>query len=410
MPATSARGQGGEEIVRAEAPHVLAALVRRYGQFELAEEATQDALFEALRSWGTDLPDNPRGWLIRIAQRRLIDSLRAEYARAEREHRYAVAGEPGDQSPSPHDDSLELLFLCCHSVLSPALAIPLTLRAVCGLTTSEIASAFFVPSPTMGQRISRAKSKLRGIPLVPADSTSLRSERLDSVLSVLSIMFNEGYTSSAGESLDRADIASEALRLTTMLHRAFPEHAETEGLLALMLLHTARRPARISDNLPVPIEQQNRALWISDLIQSGIYHVEHALATGPLGRFQLMAAITAIHCETADASSTDWCQILALHDLLLVTDPSPMARLSRIVALSRVHGPRYALLELDELCRSPLAALSHRSEAIRGHLLADIGDQPGAEAAFRAAAASTRSIPERQHLLARAEQVRRARE
>lgn len=409
MPADDARGYSDKDIVRAEAPHVLAALVRQYGHFELAEEATQDALFEASRQWGPEPPQNPRGWLIRVAQRRMIDALRAEYARADREQRHAVANELVDQTPPSDDDSLDLLFLCCHSILSPTLAIPLTLRAVCGLTTTEIASAFFVPPATIGQRISRAKSKLRGMSLAPAGCNIQSSERRDSVLNILSIMFNEGYASSGGDCLDRPDIANEALRLTTMLHRAFPEHAETEGLLALMLFHTARRPARAIDNVPIPIEQQNRSLWNIELIQAGVSHIEDAMARGPLGRFQLMAAIAAIHCEATEASATDWHQILALYDLLVLIDPSPMARLSRIVALAKVRGPRGALLELDELCSDPSASTSHRSGAIRGHLLAELGDHTGAEAAFRAAAASTRSVPERRYLLARAELAREVR-
>lgn len=397
-----------EDLWRREAPQVLGALVRRYGHFELAEEAVQDALLEAAGAWPRDgVPANPRGWLIRVAQRRLVDALRSEYARSAREDRYALT-EPvqvvpiGEHVDVDRDDSLDLLLLCCHPALSDASAVALTLRAVAGLTTDEIAAAFFVPSATMGQRISRAKATIAEAH-VDLDVAEAEFEtRLRSVLRVLYLVFNEGYASSGGESLIRVDLCHEAVRLTRLVHARLPDHAETTALLALELLHEARRPARVRDGEPVSLGDQDRSLWDAALIAEGTTLADAAMARGPLGPFQLQAAIAALHCGAAAAADTDWLQVLALYDLLVRVDPSPMVPVSRAVAVARVHGPAAGLRALDEAAQSPALARSHRVEVVRAHLLEELGDVTGAVTAYRNAARATRSEPERRHLLARA--------
>lgn len=400
---------GDEDLLRREAPQVLAALVRRYGHFELAEEAVQDALIEAARTWSTDArPTNPRGWLIRVAQRRLVDAMRSEYSRATREERYALTN-PVQVMPLAEDlsrdDSVDLLFMCCHPSLTPGSAVALTLRALAGLSTDEIGAAFFVPSTTMGQRISRAKKTIAAahihLDIDPADV----SKRLSSVLAVLYLMFSEGYTTSAGAQLTRVELSAEAIRLTRMVLQKLPEHTEVAALLALELLHEARRPTRERDGLPTPLDEQDRSQWDTTLIAEGTELIDTAMARGPLGPYQVQAAIAAVHCSTDNAADTDWLQILALYDVLLRVDPSPMALVSRAVALARVHGPDAGLKALDEAARSPLLAHSHRVAAVRGHLLEEQGDRIGAVDAYRRAARATKSQPERRHLLAQAERL-----
>lgn len=388
-----------EDLWRRETPQVLAALVRRYGHFHLAEEAVQEALLEAATTWRT-IPEHPRGWLIRVAQRRLIDSLRSEYARAVREERFALdeTALPGEE---PADDSLELLFLCCHSSLTPPSAVALTLRAVGGLTTDEIAAAFLVPSSTMGQRIARAKSTISSSGVGFGSGLADIDGRLESVLTVLYLIFNEGYAASAGEQVIRVDLASEAIRLTRMLYAVLPSHAEVGGLLALMLLHQARRPARERDGAPVPIAEQDRTLWDGALIAEGTDLVDRAMTLGPPGRYQLLAAISALHDNAASDADTDWLQILGLHDVLRRFDPSPMLLVSRAVAVAKVHGPGAGLDALDALTADPHLARNHRIDAVRGHLLEAAGDREGAVAAYRKAAKATRSTPEQRYLLGR---------
>lgn len=403
-----ARRWDGEELLRREAPQVLAALVRRYGNFELAEESVQDALLEAFRVWPADgAPASPRGWILRVAQRRLIDALRSEYARTAREERFA-ASEPtrsaavDDGASGDIDDSLDLLFLCCHPSLTPASAVALTLRAVGGLTTEEIASAFFTTPATMGQRISRAKAAIAREGLGGRPRGADFDRRVDAVLAVLMLMFSEGYAASGGDDLVRPDLCAEAIRLTRMLHGAMPSHSETQGLLALELLDSSRREARERDGIPVPLSEQDRATWDRAMIEEGRAHVEAALARGPLGRFQLLAAIAAVHSEAASAEDTDWPQVLALFALLRRFDPSPMARLSSIVALAHVHGPRAGLEALRTAEADGQVAPAHRVEAVRAHLLEETGDLRGAETAYASAARQTRSTPERRYLASRA--------
>lgn len=395
-----------EDLLRREAPQVLGALVRRHGQFHLAEEAVQEALFEASRQWpAAGVPDRPRGWLVRVAQRRLVDSLRSESSRREREDRVAreaVGPDPAGRLPD-QDDSLQLLLLCCHEAVSPASAVALTLRAVGGLTTEEIAAAFLVPAATMGQRISRAKAAIAdaGARFEVPEGDDLAT-RLGSVLTVLYLMFNEGYASSGGDVLTRVDLSGEAIRLTRLVVAEHPRHAEAAGLLALELLAEARRPARERDGMPIPLDQQDRGCWDAELIAEGCALAEAAIRLGPLGRFQLQAAIAAVHCSAATAEDTDWRQVLALHVLLARYDDSPMATVSRAVAVARVEGPPAGLALLDGLVDDPRLKRSHRLDAVRAHLLRDSGDRRAAATAFRAAARATRSVPERRYLLAQA--------
>lgn len=398
-----------EDLWRREAPQVLLALVRRYGHFPLAEEAVQDALLEAATAWAGELPVNPRGWLIRVAQRSLIDSMRSEYSRTAREERYSRAeplqAVPLEATTPRQDDSLDLLFLCCHPSLSPSSAVALTLRAVGGLTTDEIAAAFFVPSATMGQRISRAKKTVAGVRIDLDTSRDDFPSRLDAVLTVLYLMFNEGYTSSGGDHLTRVDLSAEAIRLTRSLHAQFATHVEISALLALQLLHEARRATRERDGMPTPLNEQDRLRWDGPLIAEGTRLVDEAMALGPVGPYQLQAAIAALHCAAATPEDTDWRQILALYDLLTQIRPSPMLSVSRAVAVARVHGARAGLTALNIADQSPQLAHSHRVVAVKGHLLKELGDPDGAATAFRHAAKLTRSQPEKRYLLAQLAQI-----
>ena len=325
-----------EGLLRQLAPQVLGAVVRRYGHFDTAEDATQEALLAAATQWPTDgLPDNPRGWLITVASRRLTDLLRSEHARRRRED--AVArwtlphqwlSPPADRPPSESDDTLILLFMCCHPALSPASQIALTLRAVGGLNTAEIARAFLVPEATMTRRISRAKQRIKdsGVPF-GMPSGSERSERLGAVLHVLYLIFNEGYAATSGPSLQRVELSAEAIRLTRMVHRVLPDDGEVTGLLALMLLTDARRPARTGpDGALIPMDEQDRSLWTADHIAEGVALVTDALHRGAAGPYQLQAAIAALHDEAPSAEATDWPQIMALYELLMRASENPMVR------------------------------------------------------------------------------------
>jgi RNA polymerase sigma factor (sigma-70 family) len=393
-----------EDLLRELAPQVLGAVVRRHGDFHDAEDAVQEALLAAAQQWPRDgVPDSPDGWLVAVALRRLTDQVRSEVARRRREERLAVHEPPGAPAvASEHDDSLTLLFLCCHPTLAPGSAIPLTLRAVGGLTTAEIARAFLVPEATMAQRISRAKRQIRasGVPFA-LPSAEERPARLRSVLHVLYLMFNEGYATSTGSGVVRRDLSAEAIRLTRMLRGALPDDPEVAGLLALMLLGEARRPARTGPaGELVPLTEQDRSLWDRALIEEGVALVSDALSSGAVGEYQLQAAISAVHDEAPSAADTDWPQILALYGLLEQMTDNPMVTLNRAVALAMVQGPAAALALLETVAER--LAGHHRLHAVRAHLLEMAGDEQTAVEEYRAAAGRTTSLAERDHLNARA--------
>ncbi|MET9670689.1 sigma-70 family RNA polymerase sigma factor [Streptomyces sp. NPDC006475] len=401
-----------EDLLRRHAPQVLGALVRRYGHFDLAEDAVQEALLAAAEQWpDSGIPDNPRGWLIRVASRRLTDQLRSEEARRRREETVATlmprdaftAPAPGESRAPAEDDTLTLLFLCCHPELTPAAQIALTLRAVGGLTTAEIARAHLVPEATMAQRVSRAKQRVRGLPFRQPGPED-RDRRLAAVLQVLYLIFNEGYTATSGRALHRADLAREAIRLTRAIRRLLPQEGAVTGLLALMLLTDARSSARTGPGGElIPLDEQDRGLWDRAAIDEGSALVEEALGQGPAGVYQLQAAIAALHDEAVSAEDTDWPQILALYDLVVRLAPEPMAELGRAVAVAMVRGPEAGLAELDGL-EDGLAG-HHRLDAVRAHLLEKAGDVEGARAAYQLAAQRTLSIPEARYLRARASRL-----
>jgi RNA polymerase sigma factor (sigma-70 family) len=397
---------GIEGLLRRLAPQVLGVLVRRHGRFDACEDAVQEALLAAALQWPEQgVPENPYGWLITVASRRLTDELRAESARVRREETvYALEpAEAGEEAPG-HDDTLTLLFLCCHPALSGASQVALTLRAVGGLTTAEIAQAFLVPEATMAQRISRAKATLKksDIPFA-APVADERDERLRAVLQVLYLIFNEGYTATSGPELARADLTAEAIRLARIVHRLLPSDGEVAALLALMLLTDARRPARTRpDGSLVPLAEQDRSLWDAAAIREGIALVSGALAAGPLGAYRLQAAIAAVHVEAARAEDTDWREILALYELLEAVAPNPMVTLNRAVALAMVRGPEAGLALLATLDADERVAGHHRLHAVRAHLLERAGDTEAAEGAYREAARRTTSLPERRYLEERA--------
>jgi RNA polymerase sigma factor (sigma-70 family) len=401
--------------VRRLVPEVLGALVRRYGHFDACEDAVQEALVAAAAQWPTEgWPSNPRGWLVTVASRRLTDQLRSDAARRRREELDAARTPPPpaggdaaldlDARGPVGDDTLTLLFLCCHPALSPGSQVALTLRAVGGLSTAEIARAFLVPEATMAQRISRAKQRIKaagaGFELPPPAE---RAQRLGVVLQVLYLVFNEGYTATSGTRLVRAELTAEAIRLVRELHRLVPGDGEVAGLLALMLLTDARRPARTApDGSLVPLSEQDRTLWDADAIAEGVALVTRALSNGPLGPYQLQAAIAAVHDEAPSAEATDWAQILALYTVLERTAPNPMVALNRAVALAMVRGPAAGLAVLDSLSTDERIAGSHRLVSVRAHLLEMAGDRHAARSGYREAARRTTSEPERRHLLTRA--------
>ena len=392
-----------EDLLHRLAPQVLGALVRRYGRFDACEDAVQEALLAAALQWPVEgEPDNPSGWLITVASRRLTDQLRSEHARRRREETLASEVAPGEAVDE--DDTLTLLFMCCHPALSPPSQLALTLRAVGGLTTAQIASAFLVPEATMAQRISRAKQRIRateipfGMPPEPE-----WSERLRVVLHVLYLIFNEGYTATSGPDLQRLELTREAIRLTREVRRLLPDDGEVAGLLALMLLTDARRAARTRpDGALVPLAKQDRALWDRGLIREGVDLVSDTLARAPLGPYQVQAAIAAIHDEAPRARDTDWPQILALYDVLERLSPNPMVTLNRAVAVAMVHGPRAGLRLLETLDDDDRVAAHHRLEVVRGHLLEMAGDHAAATTSYRTAARRTTSLPERRYLEGRA--------
>jgi RNA polymerase sigma factor (sigma-70 family) len=401
-----------ENLLHECAPQVLAVLTRRHGQFDVCEDAVQEALLAAFVQWPRDgIPEQPRGWLLTVATRWLIDHWRSDRARREREANTALAEVEVDP-PSSYDDSLTLLFLCCHPALTPPSQIALTLRAVGGLTTAEIAAAFFVPESAMAKRISRAKQAIRaagaGFEPPPPDQ---RADRVRTVLHALYLIFNEGYTASMGPTLLRPDLTTEAIRLGRLLHQTMPGHGEAAGLLALMLLTDARRAARTDPaGRLVPLEEQDRTRWNQSGIAEGLALLHATLGTAAVGPYQIQAAIAALHDEAATAADTDWAQILALYRVLDAIAPGPLVTLSQVVAVAHVDGPKAALARLDTVDRDGPPAHGHRLDAVRGHLLEQLGDLPGARHAYERAARATASRPEQEYLRVRAAQLSTAEE
>ncbi len=404
-----------EDLLRRLAPQVLGAVVRRYGQFDLAEDAVQEALVAAAQQWPADgVPDSPKGWLITVASRRLTDLLRAESARRRREDtvaRWTLTGDSlapaADRPAAGSDDTLILLFLCCHPSLSTASQIALTLRAVGGLSTAEIARAFLVPEATMTRRITRAKQRIKdsGLPFgmpAPAD----RGARLGAVLHVLYLIFNEGYASTAGPALHRSELSAEAIRLTRMVRRLLPDDGEVAGLLALMLLTDARRPARTGpDGALIPMAEQDRSRWNAAYVAEGVALLTEALPRGATGPYQLQAAIAAIHDEAPSADETDWPQILALYELLMRISGNPVVALNHVVAVAMVHGPQAGLDRLSAVQADERMAADHRVPAVRAHLQELAGDLRAARESYRAAAARTASLPQQRYLHGRADRL-----
>jgi len=415
-----------ENLLRELAPQVLGAVIRRFGDFGAAEDAVQEAMLAAALQWPTEgLPDNPRGWLIQVAARRMTDHLRSESARRRRE---SVAATSRDEKVMPsvgvpslasfvsnltrqgsaletdQDDTLILLFMCCHPALTSSSAVALTLRAVGGLTTGEIARAFLVPDSTMAQRISRAKQSIKtsGVPF-SLPSRGERSERLTAVLHVLYLIFNEGYTSSFGARLQRTELSGEAIRLARALRALLPDETEVAGLLALMLLTDARRPARTgADGELIPLDKQDRTLWSQSAIAEGVALISDTLSRGAIGPYQLQAAIAAVHDEATRSEDTDWPQILALYGLLKRMSDNPMVVLNHAIAVGMVHGPRAALELLKALDSDERLAGHYRIDAVRAHLFEMAGDRSAAIEHYRAAAGRTTSIPERDYLTTQA--------
>jgi RNA polymerase sigma factor (sigma-70 family) len=394
-----------ENLLRELAPQVLGAVMRRYKDFAAAEDAVQEALIAATTHWPEQgIPNNPRGWLIQVAVRRMTDSVRSEIARRRREETVAVEAEvsavPVELVNVEHDDTLILLFMCCHPALTASSAIALTLRAVGGLTTAEIAKAFLVPEATMAQRISRAKQSIKssGVPFTMPEEAE-RAERLSAVLHVLYLIFNEGYASSIGPQLQRSDLANEAIRLTRATQQLLPQNGEVAGLLALMLLTDARRLARTGKNGElIPLDRQDRSLWEQGEIAEGVALISETLGKGSIGSYQLQAAIAAVHDEAMQAEETDWPQILTLYSLLKRMSDNPMVTLNHAIAAAMVHGPGKGLELLQVLDSDPRLQEHYRLDAVRGHLFEMAGEREKAITHYREAAAKTTSIPEREYL------------
>jgi RNA polymerase sigma factor (sigma-70 family) len=394
-----------ERLLRELAPQVLGALVRRYGDFDTCEDAVQEALLAAAVQWPEQgIPEHPRGWLVTVASRRWIERWREEAARRRREQTVAALAPPPPEAVPAVDDTLTLLLLCCHPLLTRASQVALTLRAVGGLTTAEIARAFLVPEATVAQRISRAKQRIRASGAefhLPPEAE--RSQRIAAVLQVLYLIFNEGYTASSGPALHRVELSGQAIRLARELHRMLPGDGEVAGLLALMLLTDARRPARTGpDGALVPLAEQDRTRWDATAIAEGVALVTGALASAPIGPYQLQAAIAAVHDEAPSFEATDWDQILGLYELLERLAPGPMVELNRIVAVAMVHGPEAGLRQLTEAETSPGLAGHHRLDAVRAHLLELAGQTEAARASYQLAARRTLSLAERRYLTSRA--------
>jgi RNA polymerase sigma factor (sigma-70 family) len=395
-----------EPLLRELAPSVLGVLVRRHRDFDACEDALQEALLAAARTWPVDgRPDNPTGWLVTTATRRLVESWRRDAARRRREEDDAAREVPPAEPPPGTDDTLALLVLCCHPALAPPAQVALTLRAVGGLTTAEIARGLLVAEATVAQRISRAKARIAAAGARFAEpSPAEREERVPAVLEVLYRIFTEGHTASSGDELQRTDLSAEAIRLARQLHAGRPEHGEVTGLLALMLLTDARRPSRTRpDGSLVPLTEQDRGLWDRAAIVEGTTLVEGVLADAEPGRFQVQAAIAAVHDVAASADATDWAQILGLYGVLEVLAPSPLVTLNRLVALAMVEGPDAGLARLEAL--APTLEGHHRVDAVRAHLLERLGEHQAAAQAYREAARRTLNGPERRYLTRRAAEL-----
>jgi len=404
-----------EHLLRELAPQVLGAVMRRYRDFAASEDAVQESLIAAAEQWPRDgIPNSPRGWLIQVAMRRMTDHVRSEISRRNREFELAqelpvvVAPVIYSEPEMDPEDALVLLFMCCHPALTPTSAIALTLRAVGGLTTGEVAKAFLVPEATMAQRISRAKQsvKVSQVPFSLPEAPE-RAQRLGSVMHVLYLIFNEGYTVSSGDALNRTDLSGEAIRLTRLLHSLLPSDPEVMGMLALMLLTEARRTARTGPSGElIPLDEQDRSLWDRQLITEGIALVTKAMAHGAVGEYQLQAAIAAVHDEAPDVHSTDWPQILALYSVLNRMSDNPMVALNHAIATSMVYGPRAGLALLEPLDRDERLSGTHRLDAVRAHLLERAKDRDAAIASYLAAAEKTTNLPERTYLMMRAAHLR----
>lgn len=403
-----------ESLLRQLAPEALGAVVRRSHDFAQAEDAMQEAMIAAAEQWPVEgIPDNPRGWLVRVALRRVADQVRSEVARHNREMAVAAEGpavtQPvlfGEPLIDP-GDTLVLFFMCCHPALTTASAIALTLRAVGGLTTPEIARAFLVPESTIGQRISRAKGTIKSsrIPFSLPDPGEYR-DRLGSVLHVLYLIFNEGYTSTSGAELNRTDLSNEAIRLTRAVCHLLPESGDAAGLLALMLLTDARRAARTGPaGELIPLDEQDRDLWNQDAIREGVALASAALSKGEIGEYQVQAAIAAVHDEAVRAEDTDWKQIAGLYEILLRLSENPMISLNYAIARAMVDGPEAGLALLTPLENDERLQGNHRLDAVRAHLLERIGQKDQAIASYRRAASATTSIPERKYLLSKASRL-----
>jgi RNA polymerase sigma factor (sigma-70 family) len=387
-------------------------LVRRYGHFDTAEDATQEALLAAATTWpAAGRPDNPLGWLITVASRRLTDLLRSEQARQRRQdivsqqllstERTAPAA---DQRAPDADDTLILLFMCCHPALSPASQIALTLRAVGGLTTLEIARAFLVPEATMTRRITRAKQTIKdsGLPFRMPAAAEL-GERLNAVLHVLYLIFNEGYASTSGANLYRTDLSSEAIRVSRAVHEQLPNDPEVSGLLALMLLTDARRAARAGPHGElIPMAEQDRSLWNAAAIAEGVTLVTEALRVGKPGQYQLQAAIAAVHDEAPSMDATDWTEIVALYEVLLQVANNPIVELNHAVAVGMAHGPRAGLQLIDKLQADSRVAEDYRLHAVRAHLLEMAGEIAYAHESYLAAAERAPNLAQQRYLYAQA--------
>ena len=416
-----------ENLLRELAPQVLGAVIRRFGDFGEAEDAVQEALLAASLQWPHEgLPDKPRGWLIQVAARRLTDHVRRETARRRRETiaatdpsqsqdvaptvgvpsfaGFAFRFDTSGANDAEPDDTLILLFMCCHPALTPSSAIALTLRAVGGLTTAEIAKAFLVPESTMAQRISRAKQSIKtsGVPF-SMPTRAERADRLGAVLHVLYLIFNEGYTSSFGARLHRTELSSEAIRLARAMRNLLPDESEVAGLLALMLLTDARRPARTGpDGELIPLDRQDRTQWDQGAIAEGVALISDTLSKGTIGPYQLQAAIAAVHDEAKKSEDTDWPQIVALYGLLKRMSDNPMVALNHAIAVGMVHGPRAGLELVKKLDADERLAGHYRIDAVRAHLLEVAGDHQAAIEHYRSAAERTTSIPERHYLISQA--------
>jgi predicted RNA polymerase sigma factor len=409
--------QGIQDVLRPLVPQVLGALVRRYGRFDACEDAVQEALLAAAVQWPAQgVPANPVAWLQTVAVRRLTDDWRSESSRRNRETAFFVMdpdqiGARGQSAPDvavAADDTLKLLFLCCHPALSAPSQVALTLRAVGGLTTAQIAAAFLVPESTMAQRISRGKQRIKaaGARFVmppPAE----RAERQQAVLHVLYLVFNEGYTASSGPDLQRGDLTAEAIRLTRTLHLLLPGDGEVTGLLALMLLTDAHRAARTGPDGLVPLAEQDRSRWNRVEIDEGIELISDALRRSTPGPFQLQAAVAAVHAEAPRAQDTDWPQIVGLYRLLAHVAPNPMITLNHAAALAMVDGPLAGLTMLEALDDDERVAGHHRLAAVRAHLLELAGNCGAARLQYLQAARRTTSLPEKRYLESKAARLAR---